>query len=197
MSRFRGDGSGGDGAGSGRLGVRAGRADSDDDGRRDGSLGSLKLLLGGKLGRGQELESALAQSVWVWTHLEDTRELLLGKLDTAADSVSDSGQDLLDLVLALNVSDYHQLYPIRRSHLLTSNLVEERGSGRVLGVVDTVRSELSSESCIGPGEVRSRSGFLVLVRSEVDQLRVSEKSGQVAPLHTSSRLASASDLRKP
>lgn len=38
-------------------------------------------------------------------HLENGRELVLGELDTAANGVSDSGEDLLNLVLALDVSD--------------------------------------------------------------------------------------------
>jgi hypothetical protein len=39
------------------------------------------------------------------------------------------------------------------------------------GVIDTVRSELSSETRIGPGQVRGSGGLLVLVRDEVDELR--------------------------
>lgn len=73
-----------------------------------------------------------------------------------ADGLSDISEDLLDLVSGLNVSD--------------SDLVEERRSAGVLGVVDSVASKLSSESCIGPGKVRGGGGVLVLGRHQVDEL---------------------------
>ena len=76
------------------------------------------------------------------------------------DGVSDSREDLLDLVLALDVSD--------------SDLVDQRGSALELGVVNPVRPELGSESRIGPGEVWGSGGLLVLGRDGVDELRVSD-----------------------
>lgn len=53
---------------------------------------------------------------------------------------------------------------------LTSDFVNKRGSGSVLGLVDTVAPELGSESRIGPGKVGGGGGVLVLVRHQVDKL---------------------------
>lgn len=73
------------------------------------------------------------------------------------DSVSDGSEHLLNLVGGLDVSD--------------SDLVDQRRSALELGVVNAVRSELSSESRIGPSEVRGGSGLLVLGRDSVDELQ--------------------------
>jgi len=51
--------------------------------------------------------------------------------------------------------------------------VDQRGSALELGVVNAVRPQLSSESCIGPGEVWGGGGLLVLVGDGVDKLYVS------------------------
>jgi hypothetical protein len=75
--------------------------------------------------------------------------------------------------------------------------VNQRWSRSELGVVNAVRSELGSESRIGPGEVRGRSGLLVLARDSVDELDVSIVLRWQEMQLTSSRLAWASDLRKP
>jgi hypothetical protein len=51
--------------------------------------------------------------------------------------------------------------------------VDQRGSGRVLGVVNTVRPELGSESRIGPCEVRGGGVLLVLGGDGAEELEVS------------------------
>ena len=81
------------------------------DSRRDGCVSLLDLLFGGQSWRHEESD--------------DGRDLVLDKLDTVRDGVSDSREDLLELVLALDVSD--------------SDLVNQRGSALELGVVNAVR----------------------------------------------------------
>ena len=75
--------------------------------------------------------------------------------------------------------------------------MDQRGSALKLGVVDAVRSELGSESRIGPSEVWGRGGLLVLGRDGVDELRISIGLATGNTALTSSRLAWALDLRKP
>lgn len=53
---------------------------------------------------------------------------------------------------------------------MDSNLVNEGRSASVLGVVDTLAPQLSSESCIGPCEVWGGSGVLVFTRDSLDKL---------------------------
>jgi hypothetical protein len=104
----RGNGSGRDSAGSSVVGVRASRADSSGECGGTGSLDLLVLLLWAELRGGQKLRNVSLRyggSSGVSTHLENLRKLLLGEADTAADCVSDSGEDLLDLVLSLDVVD--------------------------------------------------------------------------------------------
>lgn len=129
------------------------------------------------------------------THLENLGQLLLGKLDTAANGLSDVGEDLLDLVVGLNVVDCELAKVQHRSEALTPDLVEEGRSGSKLGVVDTIRSELSTETRVGPGEVRGRGRLLVLGRHQVDKLGSDRCFARNLIELTSSRLASASDLR--
>lgn len=100
----------------------------------------------------------------VQTHLENLGELLLGKLDTGRDGLPDGREDLLDLVLGLNVVDL-QTGQRRGCYLyasLTPDLVDEGRAGRVLGVIDAVRPELSTKTRVGPGEVGRVGGLLVL-----------------------------------
>lgn len=68
------------------------------------------------------------------------------------------------------------IYSATSKTRLTPDLVEERWTSAVLGVVDTVAPELSSESCIGPCEVRSSGGLLVFARDHVDELQISQRS---------------------
>jgi len=181
QSRGRSDGSGRGSAVTGDGSSGASRADSGDEGRRDGSLSLVELLLSGELRRGQELENL--------------GELLLGVLDTAANGLSDLSEDLLNLVLGLDVSDCLSAQAlIVVSQPLTPDLVEEGRAGGELSVVNTVRSELGAETRIGPGEVRGRGRLLVLGRHQVDELK-SARFFTLREALTSSRLASVSDLR--
>lgn len=102
------NGSSRDGAGSSVVGIRASRADSSGECGGTGSLDLLVLLLWAELRGGQELKNVSLRydsSSRVSTHLKNLRKLLLGEADTAADGVSDSGENLLDLVLSLDVVD--------------------------------------------------------------------------------------------
>jgi hypothetical protein len=55
--------------------------------------------------------------------------------------------------------------------------VDERRARRVLGVIDTVRPELSTKAGVGPGEVGRVGSLLVLGRHEADEL---ERRGSLA-----------------
>lgn len=46
------------------------------------------------------------------THTQDCRELVFGEADTVGDSVTDDGEDLLDLVLRLDVVDCTSIYDL-------------------------------------------------------------------------------------
>lgn len=48
--------------------------------------------------------------------------------------------------------------------------MEKRLTAGEFSVVNTIASQLSTESCIRPSEVRSRSGAMVLVADKVDKL---------------------------
>ena len=87
-------------------------------------------------------------------HLQHARQLFLGVVYASSDSLSDLGEQGLDSRAGLDVSD--------------SDFVHERGSARVLGVIDAVVSEVGSQSRVGPGEVRGVSLLVVLVADHLD-----------------------------
>jgi hypothetical protein len=63
------------------------------------------------------------------TYLKNVRKLVLGEADTTANGLSDSGEDLLNLVLALDVVDCHERPPFGVCRLITH--FEPRGGGKV------------------------------------------------------------------
>lgn len=96
-----------DGTGTRNRGSGASGADSvnQDGGRR--SISSVELLLGGKFGGSEQLgQSALSRAMNARAHLKNLRQLVLGESYTTADGVSNSSQNLLDLVLGLDVVDW-------------------------------------------------------------------------------------------
>lgn len=87
-------------------------------------------------------------------HLQHACQLFLGVVDASPNGLSDLGEQGFDSRASLYVSD--------------SNFMDERRSGRVLGVIDAVVTEVGSESRVRPGEVRCVGLLVVLVADRVD-----------------------------
>lgn len=104
----RSDGSNGRGARGVGIGCRASGCDGCLIDRRDRGVSPVELLLSGQLGSSKDLikrdqfDQILVKKGDL-AYLKDAGKLVLGKLDTVADSLSDGSKDLFNLVLRLDV----------------------------------------------------------------------------------------------